>query len=226
MNIFADPSEILLSCDKKIFILNLQTREITQKFQTHSKPITFLTSSKNTKLFLTYSEETFLNIFNVKRKSPILTLKTIGHSNLKGAGLAKIKKSHYFVYLQYTDLIQLWALEISLNFTHSKILDFFQIRTKQEEKINNSINLRYNELIICVGHHIDLKFLTLQSIIDKNLLTFNKSNLEKEISKLGVLMSEPMKTKNNIKTNPNAIQVRKRNYLNKMKKLIIFIDFF
>lgn len=194
----------------------MQTKEIIQKLQTHSKPIKFLSSSRNPKLFLTYSEETFLNIFHIKRKSPIATLKTIGHSNLKSAGLAKIKKSHYFVYLQYMDLIQLWTLEISLNFTHSKILDFFQIRTKQEEKINNSINIRSNELIICVGHHTELKFLTLQNIIDKNLVTINKSILEAEISKLGLLISEPIKNKNNTKTNPNATQVKKYHFNKKL----------
>lgn len=162
---------------------------------------------KKEKIFLTYSEETFLNIFNLDKKSPILTLKTLGNSNLKSLGMAKISKHHYFIFLQYTEIIQMWILEISLAFSQSKILDSFQIRSKSKENINKAFLQKYDELILCVGHHSDLKFITLNNFIAKNSTKIIKSALEKELSKLDCLISEPVTKKDNKKTSLSANQV-------------------
>ena len=196
-------TNVILASEKKLQIFDLISKEINHKFQTSSKPITFLSTTKNSKLLVTYSEEAIYNVFSMDKQTPILTLKGLGNHLLKNLLISKIKKTNYLVWAQYTEVIQLWLIEISLKFAQSKVIDSYVIRTENKETINDSFVQKSHELILSLGHHSNVKFIVLNNIIEKNsrnnLYQFNKNVLENEIHKLQWILTEPSKKNKNTK---------------------------
>jgi len=204
-NILKSETELLIANEKKLFLFNLNNNEISQKFQTHSKPITFLFT--NSKLAITYSEEGFFNVFSISsRKSPILSLKSYGNYCLKNVGFSKIKQRNYMFYAQYTEIIQFWIIELSEKFSQSNIVDSYVIRAPNKEKINNSLFNKNHELVLCLGHHLDLKFIVFAGFIDKNSNKINRNVIMEQVDKMKWVAVEPSK-KNTKKTHPQKTQV-------------------
>ena len=107
----------------------------------------------------------------------------------------------------------MWLIEISSKFSESKIVDSYIIRAKNNEIINNALFNKSKELIFCLGHHTDLKFIMLSNFIEKNNLSkFNQSVLEQEMHKLNWISSETPKKKDSKKIPPNASQVLLKNF--------------
>ena len=209
LKILKNETNVILTLEKKMVIFDLFSKEITHKFQTNSKPITFLATTKNSKILVTYSDEAIFNVLSWKHQSPILSLKGLGNYPLKNLSISKIKKLNYFIFAQYNEVIQLWLIEISLKFTQSKVIDSYVIRTEKKETINNSAIQKAQDLILSIGHHSNLKFIVLNNIIDKATGKFNRKVLENEIHKLQWVLSEPVKKKETKKIIPNASQVFK-----------------
>lgn len=209
--ILKNQRNLLFACEKKSFVFDYVSKEILQKFQTHSKPITSLFSLQKSQLFLTYTDEAFISIFKINKKVPLLQLKGNANSFLKDLTVSKIKKNHYLISAQYTELIKFWVIELTMKFTQPKILDSYTVKAQKNENISNSFMKNSQELIFCIGHHSDLKFCVLHDIIEKETeeksCGINKLALEEEIRKLdwigtGLVRKE---TKNKTKTQSHQV---------------------
>lgn len=166
-------NKILLSCEKKVYLIfeNVKNKlkkkikfflkQIKKKYETHSKPIKLLKKSLNSKLFLTFSNEKIIKIFNMKQENAIFHLK-ITKNNVKNIGMMKISSTEHFVYCQTDENVYFWLLGISMNKNYilPEIYDIFQINYNA---INSILNEK-KEILICEGHYLNPNFKFLNCI--------------------------------------------------------------
>ena len=124
-------------------------------------------------------------------------------------GIAKIHHKNikkYLFFAQYTEIIQFWIIEISGKFSLSRIVDSFTIRAPKE-KINNARLSKKLEIVVCLGHHLDLKFAVFDSFVEKNTGKINRGALLEEARKMDWIAVETGKKKDAKKMQTQKIQV-------------------
>ena len=83
------------------------------KYKGHSKNIKIIRPAKNNIHFASFSDEGFINIYNIKEEKPIHSINILSKSNLVNFIFENTTKNTFVIIALHHDFIETWEFTVS-----------------------------------------------------------------------------------------------------------------
>lgn len=83
------------------------------KYKGHSKNICMIRVARNDVHFCSYSEEGFINVYNVREEKPIHSVNVLSKSNLVNVIFESVSKNTFVLVALHIDFVESWEFTLS-----------------------------------------------------------------------------------------------------------------
>ncbi|KAL4464741.1 hypothetical protein ABPG74_011302 [Tetrahymena malaccensis] len=185
---------VLFAYENKLTLLDTVSDSEVLKYKGHSKNIKMIRVAKNNTHFATFSDEGFINVYNIKEEKPVHSVNILSKSNLVNFVFENTSKNAFTIVALHHDFVETWEFTISKQ----------QDETKVIQNSNKSIKLTQTNILyiahspvktstisVAYGNNVSVQFQNVKAFTDnkfdfeefkKSILTINAKK-EVKVSK-------------------------------------------